>query len=41
MSNLSWLTDKQMARLKRFFPKSHGMPRVDDPVALSRFACKP
>ena len=24
MSNLYWLTDEQMARLKPFFPKSHG-----------------
>lgn len=30
MSNLFWLTDAQMARLQRFFPKSHGVPRVDD-----------
>ena len=30
MSNLFWLTDDQMERLKPFFPKSHGKPRVDD-----------
>ncbi len=30
MSNLFWLTDAQMARLKPFFPKSLGKPRVDD-----------
>ncbi|MFV0291928.1 MAG: transposase, partial [Paracoccus sp. (in: a-proteobacteria)] len=30
MSNLFWLTDEQMERLKPFFPKSHGKPRVDD-----------
>ncbi|MCA3528329.1 MAG: IS5/IS1182 family transposase, partial [Rhodobacter sp.] len=24
MSNLFWLTDAQMERLKPFFPKSHG-----------------
>ena len=29
MSNLYRLTDEQMARLKPFFPKSHGVPRVD------------
>ena len=28
MSNLFWLTDAQMERLKPFFPKSHGKPRV-------------
>jgi transposase len=32
MSNLFWLTDAQMARLRPFFPKSHGVPRVDDPL---------
>lgn len=30
MSNLYWLSDAQMARLKPFFPRSHGKPRVDD-----------
>ena len=30
MSNLFWLTDAQMARLRPFFLKSHGVPRVDD-----------
>ena len=25
-----WLTDTQMERLKPFFSKSHGKPRVDD-----------
>ena len=35
MSNLSWLTDERMERLKPFFPKSHGKPRVDDRRVLS------
>lgn len=35
MSNLFWLTDVQMERLKPFFPKSHGKPRVDDRRVLS------
>ena len=35
MSNLYWLSDEQMARLKPFFPKSHGVPRVDDRRVLS------
>ena len=35
MSDLFWLTDAQMARLKPFFPKSHGRPRVDDKRVLS------
>jgi transposase len=35
MSNLYWLTDEQMERLKSFFPKSHGKPRVDYRRVLS------
>jgi len=35
MSNLFWLSDAQMARLKPFFSKSHGKPRVDDRRVLS------
>ena len=35
MSNLFWLTDAQKARLRSFFPKSHGVPRVDDRRFLS------
>jgi transposase len=35
MSNLFWLTDEQLERLKPFFLKSHGKPRVDDRRVLS------
>ncbi len=35
MSNLYWLTEAQMERLKPFFPKSHGRPRVDNRRVLS------
>ena len=35
MSDLFWLTDEQMERLRPFFPKSHGKPRVDDGRVLS------
>ena len=35
MSDLFWLTDAQMARLKPFFPLSHGVARVDDRRVLS------
>ena len=35
MSNLYWLTGAQMERLKPFFSKSHGKPRVDDRRVLS------
>lgn len=35
MSNLYWLSDAQMERLKPFLPKSHGKPRVDDRRVLS------
>lgn len=35
MSNLYWLSEDQMARLRPYFPKSHGVPRVDDRRVLS------
>lgn len=35
MSDLYWLSEAQMARLRPFFPKSHGKPRVDDRRVLS------
>ena len=35
MSNLYWLSDAQLERLKPFLPKSHGKPRVDDRRVLS------
>jgi transposase len=30
MSTLFWLSEAQVARLRPCFPKSHGVPRVDD-----------
>jgi transposase len=35
MSSLFWLTEAQMARLRPFFPRSHGKPGVDDRRVLS------
>ena len=35
MSNLYWLSEEQMGRLKPYFPKSRGKPRVDDRHVLS------
>ena len=35
MSNLYWLNEEQIARLRPYFPKSHGVPRVDDRRILS------
>jgi len=35
MSNLYWLSEHQMVRLRPYPPKSHGMPRVDDRRVLS------
>lgn len=35
MSNLHWLNEDQMARLRPYFSKSHGVPRVDDRRVLS------
>ena len=35
MSNLYWLTEAQMERLRPYFPKSRGRARVDDRRVLS------
>lgn len=35
MSDLIWLSDKQMKRIEPFFPLSHGIPRVDDRRVIS------
>ncbi len=35
MSDLFWLTDEQIERLRPLFHKSHGRPRVDDRRVLS------
>ncbi|MFV0409804.1 MAG: IS5/IS1182 family transposase, partial [Paracoccus sp. (in: a-proteobacteria)] len=35
MSNLFWLSETQVERLKPFFPQSHGQPRVDDRRVMS------
>ncbi len=32
MRNLYWPSEAQMARLRPYFPKSHGVQRVDDPL---------
>jgi len=35
MSDYYWLSHEQMNRLSPYFPKSHGVPRVDDRRVLS------
>lgn len=35
MSDLFWLTDKQMRRIEQYFRLSHGIPRLDDRRVLS------
>ena len=35
MSDLLWLSEAQMRRIKPYFPLSHGVPRVDDRRVLS------
>ncbi len=35
MSNLYWLTETQMERIRPYFPKSRGRARVDDKRVLS------
>jgi len=35
MSDLFWLSDSQFARMRPYFPLSHGVPRSDDHKVLS------
>ena len=35
MSDLFWLSQAQMRRIRPYFPLSHGVPRVDDRRVLS------
>lgn len=35
MSDLFWLSEAQVERLRPYFPKSRGKPRVDDRRVLS------
>ena len=35
MSDLFWLSDRQFARMRPYFPLSHGVPRADDRRVLS------
>ena len=35
MSNPFWLSEAQLERIKPYFPKSHGVPRVDDRRVVS------
>lgn len=35
MSDIFWLTEAQLTRLKPFFPRSRGVPRVDDRRVIS------
>ena len=35
MSDLIWLSDAQMERIKPYFPLSHEVPRVDDRRVIS------
>ena len=35
MSDLFWLSDEQMRRIRPYFPLSHGVPRVDDRRVIS------
>ncbi len=35
MSNLYWLSQEQLERIKPYFPLPHGVPRVDDRRVLS------
>jgi transposase len=35
MSDLFWLSDRQFARMRPYFPLAHGIPRSDDRKVLS------
>lgn len=35
MSDLFWLSEKQMRKIEPYFPLSHGVPRVDDRRIIS------
>ncbi len=35
MSDMFWLSETQMRRIAPYFPRSHGMPRVDDRRVIS------
>ncbi len=35
MSDHYWLTEAQIERLKPYFPRAHGVPRVDDRRVIS------
>ena len=35
MTDLFWLSTKQMRRIERYFPLSHGVARVDDRHVIS------
>jgi len=35
MSDYFWLSKEQLARIKPYFPLSHGVPRVDDRKVIS------
>ena len=35
MSDYYWLTKPQLERIKPYFPRSHGRPRVDDQRVIS------
>ena len=35
MSDLFWLSDRQLSLIEPYFPLSHGVPRTDDQRVLS------
>jgi transposase len=35
MSDLFWLSEKQLAQIEPYFPLAHGIPRVDDRRVIS------
>ena len=39
VSNLYWLSEEQMGRLRPYFSKSHWVPRVDEQRVLNEIIC--
>jgi len=37
MSDVFWLSERQFRRIEPYFPRPHGIPRVDDRRVISGF----
>jgi putative transposase len=37
MNDLIWLSDGQMRRIERHFPRSHSVPRINDQFLVGQY----